>query len=108
MMNQTTILIVGRTEMVLDNVRKHMPSTHYQFLSATDLDGVKKAFGSAKPDLVIMGASIDLEPRLAIIRYVFERSGSTSMHLKDTDSGPEGFLPFLKGMPSGLQGEPAS
>ncbi len=49
-----------------------------------------------------MGAGIDLEARLAIIRQIFEASNSTTVHMKDRDSGPTGMLPFVNGVLTGL------
>ena len=48
-----------------------------------------------KIDIVIMGAGIELEKRLEIVRYVFNTSNITSVHMKDRGSGPEGFIPFI-------------
>jgi hypothetical protein len=42
-----------------------------------------------------MGAGIDLNVRLDIIRYIFETSQSTTVHMKDWESGPKGMLPFV-------------
>ncbi|RPE12553.1 hypothetical protein EGT74_03085 [Chitinophaga lutea] len=55
-------------------------------------------------DIVIMGAGIELETRLQIIRYIFSASDTTSVHMKDRASGPEGFIPFINDVLSGLLG----
>jgi len=53
-------------------------------------------------DIVIMGAGIELEKRLEIVRYVFTQSNITSVHMKDRISGPEGFVPFINNVLTGL------
>jgi hypothetical protein len=41
-----------------------------------------------------MGAGLDLEARLEIVREIFLASDKTTVHLKDFTSGPDGFLPL--------------
>ncbi|KAF2476792.1 uncharacterized protein BDR25DRAFT_300630 [Lindgomyces ingoldianus] len=43
-----------------------------------------------------MGAGIELEKRLEIVRRMFELSQTTTVHLKDANLGPQGFLLFVK------------
>jgi hypothetical protein len=49
-----------------------------------------------------MGAGLDIDVRLEIIRTIFTMSDSTTVHMKDVASGPEGFLPFVRALLSGL------
>ncbi len=56
----------------------------------------------AKTDHVIMGAGLDIDVRLDIIREVFELSDSTTVHMKDFASGPQGMLPFVRAVLSAL------
>jgi hypothetical protein len=56
-------------------------------------------------DIVIMGAGIELDKRLDVVRYVFSTSNTTSVHMKDWETGPEGFVPFVNQVLSGLLGE---
>lgn len=67
----------------------------------SDLD-VTKALAAGPVDIVIMGAGLDLDTRLAIVRAVFEASTSTSVHMKDRDSGQAGMLQFVRGVLQGL------
>jgi hypothetical protein len=90
------VLLVGRRGIVLDEVRKDLPAQDVTLFSATTLDDVRKVLVEHPIDTVIMGAGIDLEMRLQIVRHIFEASNSTTVHMKDWDSGPEGFLPFVK------------
>jgi len=49
-----------------------------------------------------MGAGIDLETRLQIVREIFQLSETTTVHMKDRLSGPDGFLPFVRAVLRGL------
>jgi len=90
------VLLVGRTSTVLDEVRKGLTAHDVTLFCATTLDDVRKVLDEHPIDTVIMGAGVDLETRLRIVRHVFEASNSTTVHMKDFDSGPEGFLPFVE------------
>jgi hypothetical protein len=54
-------------------------------------------------NILLMGAGIDLETRLEIVREIFLLSETTTVHMKDVASGPEGFLPFVRSILSGLK-----
>ena len=92
------VLLVGRKASVLDDVREGLAVRDVTLLSATTLEDVRKAFDELPIDTVIMGAGIDLDTRLRIVRHVFEASDSTTVHMKDWQSGPEGFLPFVESL----------
>ncbi len=47
---------------------------------------------------------MDLEARAAIVREVFQASDRATMHMKDQMSGPEGIIPFVRAVLSGLGG----
>lgn len=90
------VLLVGRRGIVLDEVRKEITAQDVTLFDATTLEDVRNVLAEHPIDTVIMGAGLDLEMRLQIVRHVFEASDSTTVHMKDRDSGPEGFLPFVK------------
>jgi len=90
------VLLVGRRGIVLDEVREGLTAQDVTLFGATSLDDVRKVLDEHPIDTVIMGAGVDLEIRLQIARHVFEASNSTTVHMKDFDSGSEGFLPFVK------------
>ena len=75
-----------------------------EYFAAADLRGVQNVFEKNKNaiQMVIMGAGIELEKRLEIVRYVFSASNTTSVHMKDWESGPEGFVPFINNVMMGL------
>jgi hypothetical protein len=97
-MEKKNVLLVGRKGIVLDEVREGLSVQDVSLISATTLDDVRKVLDEHPIDMVIMGAGIDLDTRLQIVRHVFEASDSTTVHMKDRQSGPEGFLPFVKGL----------
>lgn len=74
------------------------------FWGGTGIDDVRSAFGQTPIDHVIMGAGLDLDTRLEIIREIFESSDKTTVHMKDGASGPQGFLPFVRSVLGGLAG----
>ena len=64
--------------------------------------GIKATMEARPIGHVIMGAGIALDDRLAIVKHAFETSTSTTVHMKDWDSGPGGMLPFVNGLLTGL------
>jgi len=78
-----------------------------QYIAAPDLNTVQQVFekNNNAIDIVIMGAGIELDKRLEVVRYVFNTSNTTSVHLKDWETGPEGFVPFINRVLSGLLGD---
>ena len=105
----STVLILGRRHSVVDDAERQLeldlPGTHV--LEGISIEDARAAFAQTKIDHVIMGAGIDLEDRLQIIREIFQASDTTSVHMKDRASGPEGFLPFIRSVLRGLEGQPS-
>lgn len=99
-----TVLLLGRTPIVLDGIRAGIDTDDVRLLAGTGLDDVRRAFADEHVDVVIMGAGIDLDTRLEIVRHVFESSTGTTVHMKDRDSGPAGMLPFVRGILRGAGG----
>lgn len=104
-----TVLILGRRHAVVDaaehQLELDLPGT--QVLEGTGVDDARAAFAQSKIDTVIMGAGIDLDTRLQIVREIFQTSDTTSVHMKDRASGPEGFLPFIRAVLRGLENQPS-
>jgi len=103
-----TVLLLGRTGIVIQDVERqlHVPDIH--LVGGTGLDDAQAALARTAVDHVIMGAGIDLETRLALIREIFQQSDHTTVHLKDKASGPGGFLPFVQAVLQGIQAYPGS
>lgn len=96
------VLLVGlgltnvppKGEILMDNV---------EVLVASNLEEVQSVFETNdKIDIVISGGGIQLEKRLEIVKYIFETSNATSVHMKDIESGPQGFIPFINKVLNGL------
>jgi hypothetical protein len=98
------VLLLGRTGVVLDDVRDATDTTGLTLYAGSTLEDARAALAKAPTDTVIMGAGIDLDTRLAIIRHGFETSTTTTVHLKDRDTAKAGMLPFIDAVLTGLQG----
>jgi hypothetical protein len=96
------VLLLGRLGVVVEDVQQQLRMPDVQLVGATGLDEVRSAFARADIDHVIMGAGLDLETRLEIIREIFLASDKTTVHMKDFASGPDGFLPFVRSVLTGL------
>ena len=103
-MPHKTVLLLGRTGIVVDDVHAHITVSDVNLLAGTSLEDVQAAFDSNQIDIVIMGAGINIETRLSIIKHIFDASTNTTVHMKDWDSGPAGMLPFVDGVLNGLVG----
>lgn len=105
-----TVLILGRRHSVVDGAERQLelelPGTHVH--EGISIEDARAAFAQTNIDHVIMGAGIELEDRLQIVREVFQTSDTTSVHMKDRASGPDGFLPFIRAVLRGLQEQPSS
>src|SRR6201989_3016655 len=78
-----------------------------QYFAAPDLKTVQHIFkeNNNAIDIVIMGAGIELEKRLEVVKYVFNASNTTTVHMKDWETGPEGFVPFINRVLASLPGD---
>jgi len=74
------------------------------YFAVSNLAEVQQVFAQNNNaiDIVIMGAGIELEKRLEIVQYIFITSNTTSVHMKDWATGPEGFVPFINDVLTGL------
>jgi hypothetical protein len=97
------VLLLGRTGVVVDNVQRQLGLPELQLIGGTGIDNVRTTFARRTIYHVVMGAGIDLETRLQIVRGIFRLSEQTTVHRKDRVSGPEGFLPFVRAVLRGLQ-----
>ena len=97
------VLLIGRA---LTNVppADKIGVKNIELFAAPSLAEVQHVFATNKNaiDIVIMGAGIELESRLEIVRYIFNTSNTTTVHIKDWATGPEGFLPFINHVLNGL------
>ncbi len=97
-----SVLLLGRLGVVVEDVQQQLRMPDVQLFVATGLDEVRSALAQADIDHVIMGAGLNLETRLEIVREIFLASDKTTVHMKDFASGPDGFLPFVRSVLTGL------
>ncbi len=96
-------LLLGRKGIIVDDVKDGIDPTSINLFGGKSLQDVKDTFDQNKIDIVIMGAGLDIIDRLDIVRYIFETSKSTTVHMKDWNSGPGGMLPFVNSVLNGLE-----
>lgn len=89
---------------MVDDAKSRLNDPDLEIFGGTGIDDVRAIF-SYHADIkhVFMGAGLDVETRLSIIREVFRLSESTSVHVKDATTGPEGFFPFVKAILDGFK-----
>ena len=71
------VLLLGRRGVVVEDVQQQLRMPDVRLFVATGLDEVRSAFADADIDHVIMGAGLDLEARLEIVREIFLASDTT-------------------------------
>ena len=96
------VLLLGRTSTVIDDAKQQLTMPGIQLIGGTGIDDVRAAFAQLRIDHVIMGAGIDLEDRMRIVREIFQLSNTATVHMKNREPGPEGFLPFAGSVLRGL------
>lgn len=99
----SNVLLLGRTGVGLDEVRQAVDASDLTLYAGSTLDDLQTAMTQAPIDTVIMGAGIDLDTRLVMIRHVYEQSNATTVHMKDRDSAKAGMLPFIAAVLAGLR-----
>ena len=97
-----SVLLLGKKAIVVEDAKSQLHLPDLRLFAATNLDEVRLAFEQAEIDHVIMGAGLDIDLRLKMIRTIFQISETTTVHMKDVASGPEGFLPFVRAVLTGL------
>lgn len=95
------VLLLGRKPFVVEDVKSQL-EVDANLFTGTGIHDVKEAF-KEKIDVVIMGAGIDIDKRLEIIKEVFSLSKTTTVHMKDWESGPEGMLLFVNSVLKGVK-----
>ena len=97
------VLLLGRIEILLDDMQRQLRIPDIQLFDGTGVEDVQSVFAQANIDHVFIGAGIDLEIRLEMIREIFQLSDTTTVHMKDRISGPQGFVPFVRSVLGGLK-----
>jgi hypothetical protein len=98
-----SILLLGRTGIVVEDAKTRLNDPDLEVYGGTSIDDVRTVFSNHRIDHVFMGAGIELEKRLEIVREVFQLSETASVHMKDRASGPKGFLSFVEAILAGIK-----
>lgn len=97
-----TVLLLGLRGIVVDEVKDKLNAHDVRLFGGGSIEDARAVFAQGRVDHVIMGAGIDLEMRLDIVREIFQLSEVTTVHMKDYASGPQGFLPFVQAVLDGI------
>lgn len=103
MAESTTVLLLGRRRAVIDDAMGQLDGAGLRLIGGTGIDDVRSAFAGSNVDHVIMGAGIDLDTRLQIVREIFQSSDTTTVHMKDRATGADGFPAFIAAVLRGLR-----
>jgi hypothetical protein len=96
------VLLLGLKDVVVEDAMAQLQLSDIRLFAGGGLEDVQRAFATAPIDTVIIGAGIELDRRLQIVRRIFELSDKTTVHLKDVASGPQGYLSFVRHVLVGL------
>jgi hypothetical protein len=91
-----TILLLGRKGILVEDATAQTDDPNITVYGGTGLEDVKSVLAETHIDHVFMGAGIEIEKRLEIVKEIFSLSQATNIHLKNATSGPAGLLPFVK------------
>lgn len=92
----TRILLVGRSHWVIDAVRDKLQTADLQVDGALDAPDATDVLRRAHVDHVFIGPGLDVDTRLEVVRTVITGSDTTTVHLKDQSTGPEGALRWVR------------
>ena len=95
------VLLVGRTPAVIDDLLEQIDAPAVTFHTGSSFEDVAAHLERTLMDHVILGGGLDLETRLRIVRSVFDRSTSTTVHM-NSPSGPDSYLPFVRAVLRGF------
>lgn len=101
-MTRRHVLLLGKDGIVVEEARAAIQLPDVELYGGGSIEDMRATFARASIDHVIMGGGLPLEVRLAIVREIFQLSDSTTVHMKDITSGPQGFFPFVKSVLRGL------
>ncbi|MFC9996630.1 hypothetical protein [Nocardia sp. NPDC127526] len=96
------VMLLGLKMAVVEEVRDQLALPEVELFTGSSVEDLREVLARTGLDHVVMGAGLELEQRLGIVREIFESSDRTTVHLKDWSSGPEGFLPFARAVIRGL------
>lgn len=101
-MTTKNVLLLGRTGVDIEEMHQLLRMPHLQLFGGTGLEDARRVLAQTGIDHVIMGAGLDLETRLEIIREIFSTSETTTVHMKDRATAKQGMVPFVRSVLGGL------
>jgi ABC-type nitrate/sulfonate/bicarbonate transport system substrate-binding protein len=102
------VMIVGLRPELVRKFREQLDLPDVEMVDGTGPEDVRAAFAAGDIDHVFLGGGLGLDSRVALVAEVFQSSDLATVHLKDHQSGPEGFVPFVRAVLAGLRDyEPA-
>ena len=101
-MKNKNVLLLGKGGIDASEMQAQLSTSDFQLFGGGSIDDLRSTFSNTKIDHVIMGAGLPLEVRLEIVREIFLLSNTTTVHMKDYATGPDGFLPFVRSILTGL------
>jgi hypothetical protein len=96
------VLLIGRGLDVIDDIKERLDTPGIRLLGGTSIEDVRSTFARTSIDHVIMGAGLDLETRLDMVREIFKLGNTTTVHM-NFPSGPQGFFPFVRAVLTGFE-----
>jgi hypothetical protein len=99
-----TILLLGLKREVVEDVKGRVNARAATLLIGTGVADLRAHLQRQRIDAVVMGGGLPLETRLELVGETFRASDTTTVHMKDVASGPDGFLPFVQSVIDGLLG----
>ena len=102
-MKRLNVLLLGLRGIVVEEARAQVQMPDVELYGGGSIEDMRAVFAQTQIDHVIMGGGLDIEIRLAIVREVFQLSDSTTVHMKDIQTGPQGFFPFVRAVLEGVR-----
>jgi hypothetical protein len=95
------ILLLGLTDSVLANARQQLTRPDLEVFLGKSVEDVRFRLSQTPIDHVFIGGKLAVETHLEIAWEAIQASDRATIHVQDR-SGPEGFLPFVEAVLSGL------
>lgn len=97
------LLVVGLLPDLVEDFRKRLDLPGIEVIGVAGVEQVRATLDQVDIDHVVLGGGMDLSTRLEMVQVIFESSDKATVHMKDHMSGPEGFVPFVRGVVGGLR-----
>ncbi len=98
----TGILLVGRTPDEAAKLTEELEADGVQLFGVMNADEVLDRLEHEAIDLVVVAGVVQDADRHEICTVIASIRDELCIHLKDRASGPEGMLPFLRGIIKGF------